>query len=371
MDPKPRIPVARPALVGRELEYVRDCLESGWISSNGTYVERFERAFAEFCGVRHAVACCNGTAALHLALLALGVAPGDEVIVPTLTFVATANAVTYCGARPVFVDSEPATWNLDPEHVGRKISPRTKAIVAVHLYGHPADMDPLRALADRHGLAVVEDAAEAHGAEYHGRRVGSLGQVACFSFYGNKILTTGEGGMLLTEHRELADRARLLRGQGQDPARHYWFPALGFNYRMTNVAAAIGVAQLERADWHLERRRQIALRYRELLGAAPHLCLSPELPWAKNAFWMSCAVLAVGSPIARDELARRLASRGIETRPFFHPMHTLPVYRAPAAAERFPVAERLAAQGLNLPSFATLSDHEIQTVAAALLELLS
>ena len=217
-----KIPVAAPALVGRELEYVTDCLESSWISSAGRYVERFEDAFGEFVGVEHAIACCNGTAALHLALLALGVGPGDEVIVPTLTFVATANAVRYCGAVPVFVDSEPETWNLDPGEIEERCTERTKGIIAVHLYGHPADLDAITTVARRRGLWVLEDAAEAHGARYRGRIVGSLSDCAVFSFYGNKIVTTGEGGMIVTRNGELAARLRILRGQGQDPSRRYW-----------------------------------------------------------------------------------------------------------------------------------------------------
>ena len=219
-----RIPVAAPVLGGREREYVLDCLDTTWISSTGKYVTAFEEGFAEFCGVPHAVACCNGTVAVHLALLAAGVGPGDEVIVPTLTYVASVNPVVYAGATPVFVDAEPATWNMDPAAVAAAVTARTKAIVAVHLYGHPADMDPILATAREHGIFVVEDAAEAHGAEYKGRRAGGLGDVATFSFYGNKIITTGEGGMVTTDDEALAARIRQLRGQGQDPERRYWFP---------------------------------------------------------------------------------------------------------------------------------------------------
>ena len=264
-----RIPVAAPVLAGREREYVLDCLDTTWISSTGRYVTAFEEGFAEFCGMRHAIGCCNGTVAVHLALLAAGVGPGDEVIVPTLTYVASANPILYQGATPVFVDSEPETWNMDPEAVASAITPRTKAIVVVHLYGHPADMDPIVAVAREHGVAVVEDAAEAHGAEYKGRRAGALGDVATFSFYGNKIITTGEGGMVLCDDDAVATLVRQLRGQGQDPQRRYWFPIVGFNYRMTNVAAAIGLGQLEMIDWHLERRREIAAWYAEELDGVP------------------------------------------------------------------------------------------------------
>jgi perosamine synthetase len=364
-----RIPVAAPALVGREREYVLDAIDSSWISSSGQYIERFEAAFAEVAGCEHAVACCNGTVALHLALAALGVGPGDEVIVPTLTYVATANAVVYCGATPVLVDSEPATWNLDPERVAEAITERTRAIVVVHLYGHPADMDPIRALADSHGLAIVEDAAEAHGATYKGRPAGSLGDVATFSFYGNKIITTGEGGMLTTADRDLALHIRQLRGQGQDLERRYWFPMVGFNYRMTNVAAAIGLGQVERFDWHLGRRREIAEAYRARLAGVPGLRFSPEADWAESAYWISCVVLGDEVAIGRDEMMAALDARGIETRPFFIPMHALPMYESAAARGTFPVAGDLAARGINLPSGAGLTDDDVERVAAAVVEL--
>ena len=283
-----RIPVAAPALVGREREYVLDCMDSTWISSSGRYLERFEAEFAEFCGVRHALACCNGTVAVHLALLAHGVGPGDEVIVPTLTYVASANPIVYCGGRPVFVDAEPRTWNMDPDLIEGAITPRTRGIVVVHLYGHPTDMDPILELADRHGLWVVEDAAEAHGATYKGRIAGSMGSISTFSFYGNKIITTGEGGMVVTDDDRLAARIRQFKGQGQDPTQRYWFPIVGFNYRMTNVAAAIGLAQLERVDWHLGRRREIAGWYREELGDQEGIALSPRSP-GRGARSGSCA----------------------------------------------------------------------------------
>jgi perosamine synthetase len=360
-----RIPVAAPVLRGREREYVLDCLDSNWISSTGRYVDEFERAFAEFCGVRHAITCCNGTVAVHLALMAAGIGPGDEVIVPTLTYVASANPVVYCGATPVFVDAEPATWNLDPEAVAAAVTPRTKAIVVVHLYGHPADMDPILAVTRAHGIAVIEDAAEAHGAEYRGQRAGGLGDVGTFSFYGNKILTTGEGGMVTCDSDEMAALVRQLRGQGQDPQRRYWFPIVGFNYRMTNVAAAIGLGQLETIDWHLERRREIAAWYREELGAVPGLELSPEAEWARSAFWISCMVVPDGGAAERDDLMERLADRGIETRPFFYPMHTLPPYAETARGQEFPVATALAERGVNLPSGAGLERDDVAYIGQA------
>ncbi|MFI4989753.1 MAG: DegT/DnrJ/EryC1/StrS family aminotransferase [Solirubrobacterales bacterium] len=364
-----RIPVAAPALVGREREYVLDCVDSTWISSSGEYLTRFERAFAEFCGVRHAVATCNGTVAVHLAMLAQGVGPGDEVIVPTLTYVATANPVVYCGARPVFVDAEPVTWNMDPERVEQAITPRTKGIIVVHLYGHPVDMDPLLALAERHGLWIVEDAAEAHGARYRDRVVGSLGSLATFSFYGNKIITCGEGGMVVGDDERLLTLVRQLHGQGQDPNRRYWFPMVGFNYRMTNIEAAIGLAQLERIDWHLRRRREIVGWYREELAGQEGIELSPEQPWARSSFWIVCALLGGERFGERDAVMDALAESGIETRPFFYPLHTLPMYRADSDPADFPVAEDLAPRGINLPSSATLTREDVAFVCERLREL--
>ncbi len=364
-----RIPVAAPALVGREREYVLDCLDSTWISSSGKYLERFEAEFAKFCGVRHAVSCCNGTVAVHLALMAHEVGPGDEVIVPTLTYVASANPVVYCGGEPVFVDAEPRTWNMDPERVAEAITPRTRGIVVVHLYGHPTDMDPILELAERHGLWVIEDAAEAHGATYRGRIAGSMSSLATFSFYGNKIITSGEGGMVVTDDERLAALVRQLHGQGQDPQRRYWFPMVGFNYRMTNIEAAIGLAQLERIDWHLSRRREIAGWYREELGEVQGIELSPEEPWAKSAFWIVCAVLDEGRFGPRDGVMAALADAGVETRPFFYPLHTLPMYREANAGREFPVAEDLGRRGVNLPSSATLTREDVGYVCGQLRSL--
>jgi perosamine synthetase len=368
---RPFIPVAAPVLAGREKEYVADCMESGWISSSGKYVELFESAFAEFCGVRHAVACCNGTVALHVALVALGVGTGDEVIVPTLTFVATANAVTHCGARPVFVDSEPETWNLDPAQVEAKITPRTKGIIAVHLYGHPAEMDALRSIARRHGLFILEDAAEAHGALYKGRRAGSLGDVAAFSFYANKIIATGEGGMVVTNDDALAARVRLLRGQGMDSERRYWFPVIGYNYRMMNIPAAIGLAQVEQAEWHMGRRREVAATYKRLLRSATQLSWQTEREWTQHAYWMFTIILKEEMTDGRDGLMLRLQEGGIETRPVFYPVHLLPPYREAARGEEFPVAERLARRGVSLPTWAGLSLSDQSYVCERLRECLS
>jgi perosamine synthetase len=356
------IPVAEPVLAGREKEYVWDCIETGWISGSGKYVDALEEQFAAFCGARHAVAVANGTVAIHVALLALGVGPGDEVIVPDLTYIASVNAVAYCGAKPVLADVDPVTWALDPRDVERKITPATKAIMPVHLYGHPADLDPLVALARGHGLAVLEDAAEAHGAEYKGRRVGGLTEAATFSFYGNKIITTGEGGMVTTNDDEVARRVRLLKGQGMDPQRRYWFPVVGYNYRLTNLQAAIGLAQFERIDWLIERRREVARWYDEALAGLP-LVGQPPADWARNVYWLYSVCVPDGAD--RDALMAGLAEDGIETRPFFYPIHQLPPYAHCGTDADFPVTTRLGATGINLPSSAKLTRADIDFIADA------
>lgn len=365
------IPVAAPMLAGNEKAYVLDCLESTWISSRGEYIERFETAFADFCGVKHAASCSNGTTALHLALMALGVEPGDEVIVPTLTFVATANAVAYCGARPVFVDSEPATWNMDPALIEAKITPRTKGVIVVHLYGHPVDMDAVMSIANRHGLFVLEDAAEAHGARYKGQVVGSIGQIATFSFFANKVFSTGEGGMVITNDEGMDSMVRLLKEQGMDPNRRYWHPIIGYNYRMTNIAAAIGLAQMEKAAWHLERRREVAAWYREELEGVAGLRFQVEEEWARHVYQFVTVVLDNGVPLSREEIIAHLHDRGIEGRPVVYPSHTLPPYRNSCLGESFPVAERIASRGINLPTWAGLTREDVRYVCDTLLECLS
>jgi perosamine synthetase len=360
------IPVAVPMLVGNEKSYVMDCLDTTWISSIGKYIENFEVAFADYCGVGHGISCCNGTAALHLALMAFDVGPGDEVIVPTLTFVATANAVAYCGAIPLFADSEPETWNIDVAAIERLITPRTRGIIAVHLYGHPADMDGIMDIARRHGLFVIEDAAEAHGARYRDRPVGSLADVATFSFYGNKIITCGEGGMVVTDNEELAARMRILRGQGMDPQRRYWHPTIGYNYRMTNVAAAIGLAQLEQIGWHTERRLQVVAWYKARLADIEGIRMQAETPWAHHSYWMFTILLEDATEAERDLLMKLLAERGIETRPVFFPTHHMPPYAGDTEEDLCPVAARISRQGLNLPTWAGLTEDDIDFICASL-----
>ncbi|RLT44581.1 MAG: DegT/DnrJ/EryC1/StrS family aminotransferase [Chloroflexi bacterium] len=367
---QPIIPVCEPLLSGNELAYVQEAVKSNWISSAGSFIQSFEEQFAAACAVRYGVACANGTVALHLALATLGLQPGDEVIIPTFTMIATANAVTYCGATPVLVDNEPAYWQMDPEQVAAKITPRTKAIVPVHIYGHPVDMDPLLALGQKHGIYIIEDAAEAHGAEYKGRRTGGLGDAACFSFYGNKILTTGEGGMITTDNEEIARLAWNLRDHAFSNERHFWHRFIGFNYRMTNLQAAVGLGQVEQLESFVKMRRANAAYYSQLLRDVPGLTTPPEAAWAKNVFWMyGITVDEQAYGINRDALRVALAERGIETRTFFIPMHCQPVYWQQFKGQRFPVAERLCRDGFYLPSATSLTKKQIERVVDAIREI--
>lgn len=361
-----RIPVAAPVLNGNEKLYVNDCLETNLVSSFGPYVEKFEQAFAKFCGSRNAIAVSNGTVALHAALLALDIGPKDEVLVPSLTFIATANAVTYCGATPVFVDCDKDTWTMCPQDLQRKITPRTKAIIPVHLYGLPCDMATIQSIAHEHSIPIIEDAAEAHGAEVEGKRVGSLGRCGVFSFYGNKILTTGEGGMIVTDDDLLAKKIRHLKGQGHDPSKRYWFNIVGYNYRMTNIAAALGLAQVEKADWHCKRRLEIAQWYHSALQTNKRVITQKVAEGLSHAQWMYTVRMAGANPSSRDEIARRLASDGIETRPVFYPLHTLPPYSW-MKVDSCRNSEEIAGQGLNLPTWAGLTKEDVDFVSDRLL----
>jgi perosamine synthetase len=362
------IPVCQPTLSGNELKYITDAVETNWISSAGSYIPRFEELFAEKMGTRYGVACANGTVALHLALATVGLQPGDEAIIPTFTMIATANAATYLGVRPVLVDSEMQTWNMDLNQVEDAITPRTKAIVLVHTYGHPVDMDVLNEIAARHGIFVLEDAAEAHGAVYKGRPVGSLGDAASFSFYGNKIITTGEGGMVTTNREDVARLAWNLRDHAFSTERHFWHKFVGYNYRMTNLQAAIGLAQAEQLERFVDARRANAAYYTELLSRIPGIVTPPEAPWAKNVFWMYGILLNKEFGLSRDQLRSALAARGIETRTFFIPMHCQPIYFDQYRGQRFPVAEDLCRRGLYLPSASNLTSDDILTVVEAIKE---
>jgi perosamine synthetase len=361
------IPIMGPLIDHQEIDRVMDCLNTGWISSQGKYITAFEKAFAEFCQTRFGVATSNGTTALHLSLVTLGIGPGDEVIVPALTFIATANVVVHAGAIPVFADVSEETWTLDPEQVESRITERTKAVIPVHLYGHPADMNPLLELAVRNAFWVVEDAAEAHGAEYNGKKVGGLGHLGCFSFYGNKIISTGEGGMIVTNDPDWADRARILRDHGMSKERKYWHPLVGFNYRLTNVQAAIGLGQMTKLEVILEKKRQIAQYYHEKFAEVTGVVLPPEASWAKNVYWLYSVLLKPEVNKNRDELIHFLARAGVETRPLFYPIHTMPPYLGNGS---FPVAEKISARGISLPSGSGLTWGQIDTVVALVQEFI-
>lgn len=359
-----RIMVAQPKMVGNERKYVLDCLDTNWISSNGKYIPAFEASFAEFCNTKHAIATNNGTTALHLSLVALDLQPGDEVIIPTVTYIATANAVRYCGATPVLVDVCADTMNIDPREIERKITPKTRGIIPVHLYGHPADMDAIMPIAQKHGLWVVEDAAEAHGAKVHEKKVGGFGKCAIFSFFGNKIITTGEGGMITTDDDNLATKLRLHRGQGMDLTRRYWFPVVGYNYRMTNIQAAIGLAQMEGIEKALSDRQTLAQWYDEALADLQDMIVLPaQASWAKQVFWMYNIFLRNGDEHQRDAVMSQLDEMGIETRPVFYPMHVLPPYKEDTS---YPVADLWAQRGINLPTHQDLTQNDVQRVAQSL-----
>jgi len=354
------IPIAEPLFEGNELKYLTDCISSGWISSVGKYVEKFEKEFAAYIGCKYGVALHTGTAALHLSLAALGIGKGDEVIIPTLTFAATANAVLYVRAKPVLVDVEQDTWNINPQLVENAITEKTKAIIPVHLYGHPCDMGSIAKIAQKHNIIIIEDAAEAHGAEYKDKKVGGVGTVGCFSFFGNKIITTGEGGICVCNDRHIAERLAKLRDHGMSKDKRYWHDEIGFNYRMTNLQAAVGVAQLERIDTFITRKREIAHQYNDYLSDVGGLVLPVEKDWAKNVFWMYSILLEKDyDSVSRDSLIIFLRKEGIETRPIFYPLHKMPPYRQNGS---FPNAQYISASGLSLPSGVTLKEGQIKYV---------
>ena len=362
------IQVCQPSLKGNEKKYVDECLNGNWISSAGRFVRAFEDAFANACQTKYGIACTSGTSALHLALATMDLGPGDEVIIPTFTMIATVNAVAYMGATPVLADSEPATWNVDLNQVEDLITTKTRVVIPVHTYGHPVDMNPLMALADKHGFSVLEDAAEAHGATYEGRKIGSLGHAAAFSFYANKIVSTGEGGMITTNNEDFAKMGRTLRDHAFCPERHFWHKVRGFNYRMTNLQAAIGLAQVEQLDGLVVQRRRNAALYNELLMKVPGIVLPPEASNVESAFWMYSILVGDEFGMTRDELRWFLADKGIETRTFFIPIHFQPIYYATYKGQRYPVAEDLCRRGLYLPSSSSMSKEEIRYVTEAVKE---
>ena len=347
------IPIYQPFLGGNEKKYVLECLDSSWISSKGKFVSLFEEKFARYIGSKYATSVSNGTVGLHLSLVALGIGPGDEVIVPTLTYIASVNSITYTGATPVFVDSLESTWQMDPQAIIQKITSRTKAIMVVHLYGHPCDMDSIMQIAKEKELFVIEDCAENFGSYYNGKHVGLFGDVAVFSFFGNKTITTGEGGMVVTQNAFIHDKSVRYKGQGLAKDREYWHDLIGYNYRMTNICAAIGLAQLEQADEFIAKKRTLASWYMHALDSS-FLTFHHETGNVQHSYWM-CSIL-VDTPDLRDPLRQHLASLGIETRPLFYPVHTMNMYQQ---NQTFPIAENIGSRGINLPSWPHLEKEQV------------
>ncbi len=365
-----KVPVASVDVSGKEEDFVVEAVRSSWISSSGAFVDRFEQEFAEMCNTNYALSCSNGTVALHLAVMGLGIRPGDEVIVPSMTYIATANAVAYCGATPVFVDVDPDTWCMDPEAIEAAITSKTRGIIAVHLLGHPADMDRINEIAAINGIWVIEDAAEAPFAEYKQRSVGGLADAATFSFFGNKIFTSGEGGAVTFNGDQLNVRLKALRGQGMDPKRRYYFPIIGYNYRLTNIACALLCAQLERRDAILSRRNEIFSQYNEQLSSVPGVHLQPIAEWATISPWMYSVVIDPDSfGYTRDELIAYLAEAGIDSRPFFVPIHELPPYRDCPTIGNMAHTSTLGRDGLMLPTYNHLTCEEIDFVTATIRQM--
>jgi len=373
VEAAPFIPVSEPLIGDNTHALVNECIETGWVSSEGRFIAEFERKFSQFCGTAHGVAVSNGTTALQVAMKALSLEPGSEVIMPSYTIISCAIAILEADCVPVLVDCEPDTWCMDLDQVEAAITPRTRAIMPVHMFGHPVDMRRVMKLAAKHDLRIIEDAAEAHGAEVEGRRVGSFGDMACYSFYANKIVTTGEGGMVVTSSDHYADRLRSLRNLAFRPERRFYHTEIGHNYRLTNVQAAIGVAQIDRVEDHIQRKRKMAKAYHERLSDLQQIALPVEREWAKNVYWMYCLILADDFPFDAVEFAKRLAAKGIGTRPLFLGMHEQPVLleRGLFAGSRYPVTERLARRGLYVPSGLPLTEAQIDRVSAAVREVLS
>ena len=359
------IPISQPSITQKEIDYVTDAVKSGWVSSMGKYVNAFEEQFADYVGTKYAVSTCNGTAALHLALVSSGIKSGDEVIIPDFTFVATANAVKYTGAAVVCVDIEEESLCIDPEQIEKAITEKTKAIIPVHVYGHPANMVAIRQIAQKYNLVVIEDAAESHGAEVSGKKVGSLGHCGVFSFYGNKIITSGEGGMVTTDDEDLYEQLRNLRDHAMSKEKRYWHESVGFNYRMTNLQAALGVAQLERIEELLNRKREIFFAYRELLAVNKRLRLNKEAVWAKNVYWMVCLEVEGFSESERDAFMKQLKNAGIDSRPYFYPISDMPMYDKAST----PVVHKIYKRGINLPSFFDLDNHAIEYLCETILKI--
>lgn len=373
MESAPFIPVSEPLVGDNTLPLVSECVNTGWVSSEGRFIPEFERKFSQFCGAAHGVAVSNGTTALQVAMKALSLEPASEVIMPSYTIISCATAILEADCVPVLVDCDPETWCMDLDQVEAAITPRTRAIMPVHMFGHPVDMRRVMKLAAKHDLRIIEDAAEAHGAEVDGRRVGSFGDMACYSFYANKIVTTGEGGMVVTSSDYYAGRLRSLRNLCFRPERRFYHTEIGHNYRLTNLQAAIGVAQVDRVEDHIRRKRRMASAYRERLSDLAQITLPVEREWAKNVYWMYCLILADDVGFDAVEFAKRLRAKGIDTRPLFLGMHEQPVLRERGlfAGSSYPVTERLARRGLYVPSGLTLTEAQLDRVSAAVREVLS
>ncbi|MEK6872941.1 MAG: DegT/DnrJ/EryC1/StrS family aminotransferase [Nanoarchaeota archaeon] len=369
------IPVCEPYLPGNEKKYVLDTISTNWISSAGNYIEEFEKKFSKFCGVNYGVCCTSCYAALHLACLAIGLKKGDEVIIPSFTMLAPLAAVIQTGAKPVLVDANSETYCIDVDKIEEKINEKTKAIMPVHIYGHPCNMDKILDIAKKYNLKVIEDAAEAHGAEYKGKKVGSFGNIGCFSFYGNKIITTGEGGMAITNNSVYYEKMKKLKNYAFEHPR-FLHNELGVNYRMSNIHAAIGLAQTENADMLVEARRNVGLRYNRLLKDVKGIILPKEKENCKNVYWMYGIVLNDDVKLSRDEVVKKLRERGVDTRNFFIPMHKQPVFlekkleNVPDCNDNYPVSEKIGVRGFYLPSSSNLSEEDAIFVCDKLKEVL-
>lgn len=366
------IPVCEPVLTKREEELVLDCVRSNWISSTGKYIDQFEYDWSAYCGMAHGIAVSSGTAALQIAIRMLDLEPGDEVIMPTFTIISCAQAVVASGAAPVLVDSNPVNWQMDVSQIRRKITSKTRAIMVVHIYGHPADMDAISSISEEFGLKIIEDAAEAHGAEYKGRKCGGFGDISIFSFYANKLITTGEGGMVLTQDAKTAERAMNIRNLCFQKSRRFYHEEIGYNFRMTNLQASLAIGQIERIEQIVEHKRAIARAYDERLGGLKGITLPVEEPWAKNIYWVYGIVLEENTGLSAARFAERLSKAGIDTRPFFLGMHEQPVFQRMGLFknQHFPVAERLARQGLYLPAGLSLKESDIDAVCRAVKQCL-
>lgn len=352
------IPISKPSITEKEISYVTDAVSSTWISSLGKYIDRFEADFATFCNVKYGVSTANGTVALHLALVALGIGKGDEVIIPDLSFIATVNTVLQTGAVPVFADIDPYNLCIDPKAIEKVVTSSTKAILPVHLYGHPADMKAINEIALKYNLVVIEDAAEAHGATINGQKVGSFGSCGCFSFYGNKNITTGEGGIITTNDEALYHKLRYLRDHAMSKEKRYWHTECGYNYRMTNMQAALGCAQMDRVDELLEQKKKIFKVYESYLSGIPGISLNRTYDWATNAYWLVCLEIENYDEVKRDAFMQCLKESGVDSRPYFYPMSAMP-YLEQADT---PVTYALSQRGLNLPTYFDLTEDEIKYI---------